>query len=233
MAIPPPSRSAIRSTEVVEPIDQGRGSRKSLADLANRVVTSSLASKRLVLLRPGDDLGVQPSQLLGEFEVVFGEGVRPLAVMEVEDTEDLAFADQGNTERRLHVESFANDPEALPVGPSAQADGAGIGRHAPGDALSKGDLDLGPELRLHADGDADRQQLGLRIQEHQRAAVRAGHAHGDLQHAREQLVSVDGEVDGLDDLVQGLEKLRLPVRRRDAVSPEQPRGERRDDLHAS
>ena len=84
-----------------------------------------------------------------------------------------------------------------------------IGGSAPGDALAEPQSDLGPELAFDADRDPDAQLLALGVERHQRAAVGARHADRDLEHAREQLVRVDRELDRLDHLGQRLQELCL------------------------
>ena len=105
--------------------------------------------------------------------------------------------------------------------------------HAPGDALADRHADLRPELGLDSHGHAHAQLAGLWIEQHQRAALGAGHADRDLEHAAEELVGVDREIVGLDDLVERLQQLRLVVGGRRAVAPEQPRDQGRDDLDAA
>ena len=151
-------------------------------------------------------------------------------VVEVQHAEHAALVDERHAERRLDVEPLAHHVEGLLVGLAAQADRPAVGGGAARDPLAEGHADLRPELALDAHGDAHRERAPLGVEEHQRAAVGAGHADRDLEHAREELVGVDGEVHRLDDLVERLEQLGLAVGRGHAVAPEQARRQGRDDL---
>ena len=118
----------------------------------------------------------------------------------------------------------------LAVRPPAQMDRTTFGGDLAGDALAQGNTDLGPELGLDAAGDADAQRVGLGIEEHQAAPLGAGHADGDLEHALEELVGLDRELNGLDDLVECLEQLGLAIAGGDAVAPEKPGRQRGHEL---
>ena len=219
--------------QLVQPLGQRRLGSQQGAHLAHRAVARGLVAQRLVLLGAGDDLGVQVRELLGELEVRVGEGVGARRVVEVQDAQHAALVDQRHAERRFDVEALAHDAEGLTVRLAAQAQRARVGGHAAGDAFADPHADLRPQLGLDAGRDAHAQLARLGVEQHQRAALGAGHAERDLEHAPEQLVGVDGQVVGLDHLVQRLQQLGLAVALAAAVAPEQARDQRRHDLHAA
>ena len=134
--------------------------------------------------------------------------------------------EQRDADRGLDVAPLAHDAVRLTVGASTQQEGATVRRHPPRDALAERHADLLPELALDAHRDADAKLPGLRVEQHQRSLLGADRRDGDLEHALEQLIGVHGEVDRVDDLVQGLEQLALAVARAASVAPQQPGGER-------
>ena len=81
-----------------------------------------------------------------------------------------------------------------------------------------------------AAGDTNAKRVGFGIEKHQASPLGPRHADGDLEHALEELVGLDRELDRLDDFVERLQQLGLAIAGRDAVAPEQPGGERGDDL---
>ena len=203
------------------------------AHLAHGRVARGLVAQGFVLLGARDDLGVEMRELLAELEVGVGEGVRARRVVQVQDAEHAAVVDQRHAQRRLDVEALAHDVEGLAIRLAAQAQRARVGRDPPGDAFADPHADLRPQLGLDPGRHPHAQLARVGVEQHQRAALGPGHAERDLEHAAEQLVGVDRQVVGLDDLVQRLQQLGLAVARAAAVAPEQARDERRHDLHAA
>ena len=120
-----------------------------------------------MLLGPGDDLGVEGGQLLGEGEVGLAERVGPGAVVQVQHAEHPALVDQRDAEGALDVEALPHDPEVLAIRLAAQPQGARLGGDLAGDALAQRHPDLAPELRLETRGDPHPQLAARLVQQHQ------------------------------------------------------------------
>lgn len=182
-----------------------------MLDLAHGVVAGRLAAQRLVLLGARDDLRVEVCQLLHEAQVFVAERVGAGRMVDIEDAEHLAGVDQRDAERRLHVDPFAQQVVLVAIGPATQMDRSAFRGDPARDALAERDADLRPELGLDAPGHADPQCVRLRIEQHQAAALGAGDTDRDLEHAIEELVGLDRQLDRLHHLVQGLQQLGLAV----------------------
>ena len=221
------------ATQRREPVAERLFRSEDFVGLSDRVVTRGLGAQRLVLLCACDDLRVETRELLDEIEIRVRERVGAGAVVQVQYTENAPLVDERYAQRRLDVQSLAHDPEGLAVRLAAQAQRSRFGGDLARDAFADRHANLGPQFGLYAGCHPDA-QLALRlVEQHQGAAFGARHVACDLEHAREQLVGVDRQVVRLDDLVERLQQLLLVVARERVVGPEQPRGERRDDLDAA
>jgi hypothetical protein len=166
-----------------------------------------LASQRFVLLRSGDDLGVEMCELLGKFEALIRKGIRSSRVVEIEDAEYATFEDQRHRDGRFDIEAFADDLERLAVGLPAEPQGPTICRNATRDAMTERNPYFGPQFRFDTRRNPHAKLAGGVIQQHEGAALCASDGNGNLEHARKEFVSVDGEVEGFHDLVERFQQI--------------------------
>ena len=147
-------------------------------------------------------------------------------MVQVQHAEHAALVHERHAEGRLDVETLAHDAERLAIGLAAQPQRTRLLYDASGDAFAHGYADLVPELGLDAHGHSHAQLALCGVEQHHGAALGVGHTDRDLEHAAKELVGIDGQIVGLDDLVQHLQQLRLAVAAAVGAAPEQPGDER-------
>ena len=125
-------------------------------------------------------------------------------MVEVQYAEHDAFVNQRNAERGFDIEPGPYQLEVLPARPTANLEWPRIGGGPARNPFAERNPDLVPKLGLDTDRDANAQLSGLRVEQHQRATIGTGNAHGDFEHPREQFVGVDGQVHRLDHFVECL-----------------------------
>ena len=174
--MPPPAWLATRRQSAARRASSGVRAPQDLAHLAHGRVARRLAAQIGVLLRARDDLRVDARELLGEGEVGLVERVGARAVVQVQHAQHAAVREQRHAQRGFDVEPLAHDAEARAVGLAAQPQRAALLGDAAGDPLAEAHADLRPELGLDARRDAHAQLAALLVEQHQRAALGAGHA---------------------------------------------------------